>query len=325
MNILASNNIPETKSPPPEAVFNNPKLLACTWYVACRAKDLKCGTIRSIELGPKRLVIYRAENGLIHAIEAHCPHMGANLAQGQVSGSNIECAFHHWQVGKEGAFPPALTNGSVICRPVKYYPTAERWGLIFVFNGPEANFDLSDVLDGLKDNGRVKLMTPKLIRSHPHVVLGNGLDSAHLGPLHGLELIDPPQVKQGDPHWVEAKVTASVRSPFWKRLIGVQTRPLKARFRAIAGSFAFAEITEPFRLVMLFTGKPTREGHCATQTVLFLQSRSPRYLTGCYALMFKLLHADHQILDQLDFHPGLTEQDAIFGKHLEVINAMPTY
>jgi hypothetical protein len=41
--------------------------------------------------------------------------------------------------------------------------------------------------------------------------------------------------------------------------------------------------------------------------------------------MFKLLHADHQILDQLDFHPGLTDQDAVFGQYLEMVNAMHTY
>jgi len=325
MKPLALNKMPDPKLSAPEPVFNNPKLLVCTWYVACRAKALKCGAVRSIELGSKRLVIFRSEDGLIHAMEARCPHMGANLAQGRVSDDNIECAFHHWQVGKKGASPPALGNGPSICKPVKYYPTAERWGLVFVFNGPEAYFDLPSVPGDLGDNRRVKLMTPKLIRSHPHVVLGNGLDSAHLGPLHGLDLIEPLQVKQGDPHWVEAKIAASVRSPFWSRLIGVQTCPLRARFRAIAGSFAFVEITEPFRLIVLFTGRPTRKGHCATQTVLFLQSRSPRYLTGCYALMFKLLRADHQILDQLDFHPGLTEQDAIFGKYLEMVNAMHTY
>jgi phenylpropionate dioxygenase-like ring-hydroxylating dioxygenase large terminal subunit len=325
MNNLALNNRSETKLSQPEPVFNNPNLLVCTWYVACQAKELNCGTIRSIELGPKRLVIYRSEDGQTHAMEARCPHMGADLAQGRVSGTNIECAFHHWQVGKDGACPPASSNGSDICRHVRYYPTAERWGLVFVFNGPEAHFDLPNVLGDLKDNGRVKLMPPKIIRSHPHVVLGNGLDSAHLGPLHGIDLIEPPQVKQGDPHWVEAKIAATVRSPFWRLLIGVRSLPLRARFRAVAGSFAFTEITEPFRLIVLFTGRPTHEGHCATQTVLFLQSRSPRYLASCHALIFKLLHADHHILDRLDFHPGLTEQDAIFGKHLEIVNAMHTY
>ena len=116
-----------------------------------------------------------------------------------------------------------------------------------------------------------------------------------------------------------------VHSVIWNWLIALRHQPLRARFRAVAGSFAYVEITEPFRLITLFTGRPTREGHCATQTVLFLQSRSPRYMARCYALMFILLHADHHILDHLDFHPGLTEQDETFAKYLETVNAMRTY
>lgn len=325
METLIVNKTTETKRPQREPVFNNPSLLVCTWYVACRSRDLRHGSIRSIELGPKRLVVYRDESGQIHAMEARCPHMGADLAQGRVSGTNIQCAFHHWQVGADGACPPTPNNEQSICRRVQHYPTSERWGLVFVFNGPEAHFDLLDVLGNLNDDCRVKLMSPKLIRCHPHVVLGNGLDAAHLGPLHGVDLVEPPRVNQGEPHWIETEIRARLRNPFWSWMIGVGSQPLRARFRAVAGSFAYVEITEPFRLITLFTGRPTREGHCATQTVLFLQSRSPRYMARCYALMFILLHADHHILDHLDFHPGLTEQDETFAKYLETVNAMRTY
>lgn len=325
MKTPIQNKPTETKHSGREPVFNNPRLLVRTWYMAARSRDLQRGSIQSLELGPKRLVVYRDETGQARAMEARCPHMGADLAQGRVSGTDVECAFHHWRVGPNGACPPTLTDGPSICRPVRHYPTAERWGLVFVFNGPDAHFDLPDALGDLNDDGRVKLMSPKLIRSHPHVVLGNGLDAAHLGPLHGVDLMEPPQVKQGEPHWVETEIRARLRNPFWNWLIGLRHQPLRARFRAVAGSFAYVKITEPFRFVTLFTGRPTREGHCATQTVLFLQSRSPRYLVSCYALMFTLLHADHHILDHLDFHPGLTDQDAIFGQYLATVDAMSTY
>ena len=68
METLILNKTTETKRPQREPVFNNPSLLVSTWYVACRSRDLRHGSLRSIELGPKRLVVYRDESGQIHAM-----------------------------------------------------------------------------------------------------------------------------------------------------------------------------------------------------------------------------------------------------------------
>ena len=50
------------------------------------------------------LAVFRDESGEAHALDAYCPHMGANLAVGgRVIGDCIECPFHGWQFrGNDG-------------------------------------------------------------------------------------------------------------------------------------------------------------------------------------------------------------------------------
>ena len=42
--------------------------------------------------------MFRDTNGHVHALDAFCPHLGANLAVGgKVRGSCLECPFHAWR------------------------------------------------------------------------------------------------------------------------------------------------------------------------------------------------------------------------------------
>lgn len=44
------------------------------------------------------LAVFRDERGVAHALDAYCPHMGANLgAGGRVKGNCLECPFHAWR------------------------------------------------------------------------------------------------------------------------------------------------------------------------------------------------------------------------------------
>ena len=50
------------------------------------------------------IALFRDENGEAHAVDAYCPHLGANFAAGgKVVGDCIECPFHGWQFrGSDG-------------------------------------------------------------------------------------------------------------------------------------------------------------------------------------------------------------------------------
>ena len=77
-------------------VFNNPEVVAEAWYPACRSSELLRGQTRSVKITNQRLALFRGEDGVARALDAFCPHMGADLANGRVQGQEIECYFHGW-------------------------------------------------------------------------------------------------------------------------------------------------------------------------------------------------------------------------------------
>ncbi len=46
----------------------------------------------------ENFVVFRDTKGMVHVLDAYCPHLGANLGiGGKVRGNCIECPFHGWQ------------------------------------------------------------------------------------------------------------------------------------------------------------------------------------------------------------------------------------
>lgn len=84
----------------------------------CRKQDLENGRICQIRVGLKPVMVAKTGNDIV-AFEAHCKHMGANLAvSGKRNADILTCAWHGWAYnlnsgvchGKSGV---ALTRYSV--------------------------------------------------------------------------------------------------------------------------------------------------------------------------------------------------------------------
>ena len=69
------------------ANFNNPAVVVQSWYVAGRSESLPRGKVRSFDLGNRRIAVYRDTAGVLHALDARCPHLGADLGHGRVVGN----------------------------------------------------------------------------------------------------------------------------------------------------------------------------------------------------------------------------------------------
>ena len=58
--------------------------------------DIKEGTGKSFEVGDRIIAIFN-DGGTFRAIDDMCPHMGASLATGFLSESEVSCPWHGWR------------------------------------------------------------------------------------------------------------------------------------------------------------------------------------------------------------------------------------
>lgn len=303
-------------------VFNNPRVVAQSWYVAARSRHVPRGRIRVVEMLGRRIALYRAASNRVHAIDATCPHLGADLGLGRVAGEEIECAFHHWRFAGDGTCVAAPGCAEPPSRRARAYPAVDRWGFVWLFNGPRATFDLPEC--GYP-RGRSIALPPQRIRCHPHVVLANGLDVRHYETLHGFEFTAAPVFDATAPHELSLELCGRPRSRALQRLTGTRKTDLRARFVTVGGSFARIVAHAPTRFEVLFTGRPDADGACDTQTLVFVPNLRPLALARAAAILAHLLHADRRLLDTIRFHPGFVETDAALRTYAETVDAMPTW
>ena len=166
------------------------------WYPIAQSKDVPAGKIIGEEFLDGRVILYRDSQGSARVMTAYCPHMGADLSTGEILGDDIRCAFHHWQYGPDGVCNniPSLDSADKIPRKARVfsYPTEERLGLIWVFNGVEPLFpvptfedrvDMSKTIYKVFENNEDFKADPWWIFST------NAFDFQHLRHLHGLDEI----------------------------------------------------------------------------------------------------------------------------------------
>lgn len=309
----------------PSRAFANPALVSRSWFPILRSCHLAPRGVRRVELARRRLVAYRDGTGAAHVLDARCPHLGADLAQGSVDGDGLRCAFHGWCFGPDGRCRDAPGHPAPPDRRTRAYPVAERWGLVWLFNGPEPLFPLPDVPD-VPDGARafaVRLPSQR-IRSHPHLVLGNGLDVSHYEHLHGMRLTGPAQVTTG-PFGVTVALRGRPASRLWQILSGSTSSDIEASFTTVGGSLAWASVRSPLRFDVLFSGRPHADGGCLTQTIFFLRRRPGAEWVRALGLMLTLLHDDRRVLERLEFRPAFTDADGPLRAYARVVDGLGTW
>lgn len=146
-----------------------------------------------------RAVLYRDGEGRAVVQSAYCPHLGADLSCGDLAAGKLRCAFHHWSFDVEGRcvhlptedkIPPGARIGT--------YASAEAWGLVWAFTGPEALFPLPGV--PRVTEGELVYRTERLGLAPFEAWLptSNGLDFQHLRALHGMRIPGPDAIRVSD-------------------------------------------------------------------------------------------------------------------------------
>lgn len=307
----------------PEARFANGRVLVGGWYAVARSQALVSTRVTKAQLGPFELALWRDTQGRVCALDAVCPHLGADLSQGQVVDGQLQCAFHGWCFDRSGQCQRAPGHPTAPGRSAKAWVTDERFGLVWVLVGREPLYALPETPTPRYGNAWWWIHPPpQTIGCHPHLVIANGLDAYHFDTLHGMALSQEPEIHRDGSCRVGVRLKGRPRSRWLDYLSGASKRDMDWTFTAIGPSAAWAHVTSPVEFHALFTARPTTTGRTRTQVALLLPRRplaAFRALVGLYVQ----LHDDRRILENLRFHRGFTTTDEPLRAFADMVDQMP--
>lgn len=304
-------------------VFANADVIAQSWYVAARSREVRPGRVTSCAVGGRRLALARGEDGRARAYDAACPHLGADLGLGRVVDGRLRCAFHGWEFDENGACARAPGCAEPPSRRARVYATEERWGLVWLFGGPVPLFPLPASRFGTA--ARAIRLPRQRVRCHPHLVIANGLDAAHYETLHGLTHSAEPTLREAGDGAIALELRGRFRSTPRRLATGTRRRDVVATFTTHGASVAVASIVEPIDAEVVFTGAPDGDGACLTQTIVLLPTRSPLAVARTAVLMATLLSDDRRVLDTIRFRPAFVESDAGLAAFSALVEQLPTW
>lgn len=173
------------------------------WFAPLRSRDVPSGRPVPFTFVGEELIAFRDERGVVAVLDAHCPHFGAHLGHGgEVVGGCVRCPFHKLVFDREGQCVGATTHyeaSKVKHLRTRSWASVERFGMIFVWNGPDVSRPAWDMpLDALDWQGWTSPVTNDGIDMpgvQPMWVAENIADIAHLRTVHCWDLVgvvEPP-------------------------------------------------------------------------------------------------------------------------------------
>jgi phenylpropionate dioxygenase-like ring-hydroxylating dioxygenase large terminal subunit len=106
------------------------------WYPVAWSRDLRLGKLLAVRFAGEPIVLARAQDGSVFALEDRCAHRQVPLSKGLMQGAAIRCCYHGWSYDASGSCVdvPYLGKGK-LPNGVRSYPCRESGGLILVFPG----------------------------------------------------------------------------------------------------------------------------------------------------------------------------------------------
>lgn len=294
------------------------------WYAVAMSSEVPADRPIGRPFLSGRIVLYRDTAGAPVVLAARCPHMGADLAVGEVVGDEIRCTYHHFRFGRDGRCSAIPSQGAIPkAARVHAFPTAERFGLIWVWHGPgEPLFAPAEIRDYAERDLHVATRKTNVFGFAPWLTIGNTFDIMHLRYVHGFRFdFDPRQVRYEGDHRIELEFL--FESPELGRF--------EQRIR-VTGTNAVSYVTAgDTTTVGLFTSTPV--GTCA-QTFYVAgvpkdASLSPqeleRRLAEQVALGDALLRDDARTLDGIRFQAGtFVDEDQAMARYMRWVWSFPS-
>ncbi len=303
-------------------------LFTSTWYAVCTSDDVGPGQVFGTEFLDGRVAIFRGADGVPHVVGAYCPHLGARLDHGRVEGNCLRCPFHGFEFDGRGkcvrtaigAPPPPNARLFV-------FPTRERYGFIWAFNGATPLWDLPDL--AYPDEELIWLVKPfGEMPADPFVLCSNTPDYHHFRTVHGLDWDHPDPDPRKDFRWTDHSFRFELKGWHWNRTpmhldMGVYSTSIFFQQGPIGGRWY--GFIAPFKIV--------RPGLTMTWFSILVPKGdgSPEALASAHAyaqqamdLEFKFVEQDIPIFNGIHYRQGtLTHKDLALTMYLDMVRRQP--
>jgi phenylpropionate dioxygenase-like ring-hydroxylating dioxygenase large terminal subunit len=126
------------------------------WYAVLESYEVKPGKVVGVTRMGEKMVFWRTASGKASCLSDLCPHRGAAISLGKVTGDCIQCPFHGFEYDTSGRCTLIPANGKAAPVPkamqVRAYPVQEAHNFIWIWWGEErAAYPALPFFDDLED------------------------------------------------------------------------------------------------------------------------------------------------------------------------------
>lgn len=296
-----------------------------TWYPVCLSEDVSNGQVIGRDFLDGRVIVVRGESGQVRVQSAYCPHVGADLSVGRVVGDRVQCAFHEWEYDETGrCVKTAVGDPAPKAACIFSFPTLEKYGVIWAFNGEEPLWDLPS-FDKPEDQLLMKTIVSETYTCDGWIFACNTPDMQHIKVVHKV------QFKHDDPHkmvdWHEDGFDYDIEADHQGGI------PIRWRVGIRGSSFFWQRGTYDGWWLGATTGfSCPRPGEHQVFLTLAVDrgdgseadlARAQERLDIAEALLGRTVGEDKDILNTIHYRPGtLTKGDTTLSRYLDFLRDM---
>jgi 3-ketosteroid 9alpha-monooxygenase subunit A len=191
------------------------------WFIAGWSYEVGAGSVVTVPFFGDEIVMYRDGGGVVHALDAHCRHLGAHLGSGRVEGDCVVCPFHGWRWGPDGTNRRIPTADRPSRRRLRVWPLRELNGLIYVWHdsaGRPPSWELPDLFD-FYGSAEAAFLSPhpqagyryERLTIQPRIFAENIVDPVHFQQLHRTRELPTIVDHQVTPHSFQTRILTPSR------------------------------------------------------------------------------------------------------------------
>jgi nitrite reductase/ring-hydroxylating ferredoxin subunit len=297
-----------------------------SWFPIALSSEVPAGTVIGREFLDGKVVIYRGATGTVQVLSAYCPHIGADLSVGTVVGDNVQCAFHHWQFNADGVCAKTGLGDAPPRNACLYnFPTVERYGIIWVFNGHEPLYELLDFKKP-DDELLISAEFTEEFTCDPWIFASNTPDLQHIRVVHGVKfsIADVVEKLNWNEYGFRLQLDAEHQNGIpisWD--LGIQGTSIYMQEGMVGdfwlGVFSGFSLPRPGRhRVFMAIAVERGDGSEAAEQLAAERMKFSRDLLNRTAF------EDRDILNTIHHHPGaLTRNDRALGRYFNFLRDYP--